>query len=228
MRSRPAGLVGALIYLAAGLAWIGLARPGGWPYLLAWFAAVAAVGIFLPGPANQVTLARAYLAAPALLYATSGSLGGLAACVAVAGATDLADGAVARRFRSVSQIGGALDPVVDGLFFAAAAGGLAWLGAYPPWIAVVVAVRYGLPALAAGMLVLAGRRFRFEHTPAGQVCTTLVALLLGGFALFRAAGWGTAPLVLAAALLLPPATVATWVNLAWRARSTRTPAGRTG
>jgi len=36
-----------------------------------WFIALAVIGARFPGPANQVTLARAYLALPGLLYGLS-------------------------------------------------------------------------------------------------------------------------------------------------------------
>ena len=215
-------MLAAPVYLLAGGGWLVAAHPPWVAACAAWFVAVALAGLLVPGPANQVTLARAYLAAPALVYAVSGQLAGLAGCVAAGGISDLADGRVARRFNSVSQVGGALDPAVDGIFFAAVAGGLAAARVYPLWVAILIAARYGLPIIAAGVLVLAGRRPRFSHTPAGQACTLLIAVLLGGFALARAVGWDSQALVVASAVLLPPATLATWINLAVRVR--RTPA----
>src|SRR2546425_11380456 len=113
MRRHRSALVAGVVYLAAGIGWLGAAEPGR-PWLSAWFLAVAIAGLFIPGPANQVPLARAYLAAPALVYGMTGQFGALAVVVAIAGLTDLVDGTVARRFGSPSQFGGALDPVVDG------------------------------------------------------------------------------------------------------------------
>jgi len=185
----------------------------------AWFIALVLAGTRLPGPANQVTLARAYLAVPALVYGLQPrGLGALAVTVAVASVTDLVDGTVARRFAQPSRLGGALDPVVDGIFFGAVAAGLALGGAYPLWLAAVVVLRYALPALVGALLVLAGRRPALSHTLFGQVSTTLIAVLLGWVALFRGLGQDTSPVVAAAAVVIPASTVLVFANLAWANR----------
>ena len=104
---------------------------------------VAAFGSFVPGIANQVSLARAHLAAPALVYSLSADrLGFLAVVLAVAGLTDLVDGTIARRFDKPSTLGGGLDPVVDGILLGAVAVGLALGGIFPLWLAAVIVVRY--------------------------------------------------------------------------------------
>lgn len=219
MKLRPtgAGIIGGAVYIVLIVLWELAARPP--PLLSLWFAPLLLVGAFLPGPANQVTLARAYLAGPALLYARDPhGFGLLAVTVALAGLTDLADGTVARRFGGPSRLGGALDPVVDGVFFGAVGLGL-WAGAaYPGWVAVVVVLRYVLPALAGGALLLSGRRPELRHTFFGQVSTTLIAILLGGVALLRGLGQDPSPVVLAGEIVIPAATLLTFANLAWAAR----------
>jgi len=62
--------VATAVYLIGGLAWalLSVQHAQSWVASI-WFVTVAAVGARLPGPANQVSLARAYLAAPALFYA---------------------------------------------------------------------------------------------------------------------------------------------------------------
>ena len=219
MRATRAGLIGGTVYLLLSALWLVLAAPPGNRVLYElWFIPLIVAGLSLPGPANQVTLARAYLALPCFLYAlTPGSYGLLATGVAVAGATDLLDGAVARR-RGTTQLGGALDPVVDGVFFGAVAVGLALGGAYPGWLAAVVVARYLLPALAGGALLLLGRRPDLRHTLLGQVSTVLIAGLLGLVALLRGLGQDPAFAVSAAAVAIPLAAVATFANLAWQAR----------
>ena len=220
LRPTRAGLLGGTVYLPLAAAWLLLASPPGPPLAYAaWFAALALAGLVLPGPANQVTLARGYLAAPGLAYALApGALGALAVTVAVAGVTDLGDGTVARRFGGPTAVGGALDPVVDGVFFGAVALGL-WLGAaYPGWLALVVLLRYALPALAGGLLLLAGRRPELRHTFFGQVSTILIAILLGGVALLRGLGQDPGPVVTAGAYVIPAATLLTFANLAWAFR----------
>ncbi len=220
LRLTRSGITGSAIFLVLSAAWLVLARPPGSriAYEL-WFVLLLIVGAHLPGPANQVTLARAYLAPAALVYALGGStLGLLAVVVAIAGATDLIDGAVARRLGAPTQLGGGLDPVVDGIFFGSTAAGLAAGGACPWWLAGVVVVRYALPALAGGGLLLAGRRPELRHSLLGQASTVVIAGLLGLVALLRGLGQDAAWLVGAASILIPVAALATFGNLAWDAR----------
>ena len=149
MRFNRAGIVGGVVYLVLGLAWVFVSNPGSPWLLVAWFAAVAAAGTLIPGIANQVSLARAYLAAPALVYSLMpGSLGPLAVVLAIGGLTDLVDGTIARRFDRPSTLGGGLDPVVDGLFLGAVAVGLVVSGTFPFWLGLVIVARYLVTALA--------------------------------------------------------------------------------
>lgn len=223
MRLAPtrAGLIGGAAYLLLTAAWLVVGQPPG-PRLAyeLWFIPLIAVGTQLPGPANQVTLARAYLAAPALVYASSpGSLGALAVCVAVASLTDLLDGTVARRWSAPSRLGGGLDPVVDGVFFGAVAVGLALSGLYPWWVAAAVILRYWLPALVGGALLLSDRRPTLYHSVVGQASTVAIAILLGGAALLRGLGQDPAAVVRVAEVAVPALAVATFANLAWDNRA---------
>jgi phosphatidylglycerophosphate synthase len=214
IRPTTLGIVASACLLAADLVWLALVRPPGLPLLVAWFGVLAVLGAFLPGLANQVTLARAHLAAPALVYSLLPSrLVQLAAVVSLAGLSDLVDGAIARRTGGSSRVGGGLDPVVDGVFFGVVAVGLFLGGAYPWWLALVVIVRYGLPAVVGAGLVLAGRRPKLQHTPMGQVSTTLIGVLLGGLALLRGLGLPTDALLTISEVVLPVAALATFVNL---------------
>jgi phosphatidylglycerophosphate synthase len=220
IRPTTVGIAASACLLTADLAWLALVRPPDLAWLAAWFGALAVLGAFTPGLANQVTLSRAHLAGPALVYSVLPSrLVELAAVVSLAGLSDLVDGAIARRLGSSTRLGGGLDPVVDGVFFGAVAVGLSLGGAYPWWLAAVVIVRYGLPAVVGAGLVLAGRRPKLEHTPLGQVSTTLIGILLGGLALLRGLGRSTDVLLLVSEVVLPVAMLATFVNLFWANRS---------
>src|SRR5260370_36067386 len=107
----------SLACLGLGLAWVlGANPPGVADVCFAWFLAIAIAGIFIAGIANQVTLARAYLAAPALAYSLSpGHLGLLAVVLAIAGLTGPVDGTIARPFGSYSTLGRGVNPVLAGL-----------------------------------------------------------------------------------------------------------------
>jgi cardiolipin synthase len=199
--------------------WLAWARPPYSVLILVWFGLLALVGVLLPGPANQLSLARAYLAAPAVIYALQPSgLGSLALVVALAGLTDLLDGMIARRLRQPTRLGGALDPAVDGVFFGVTALALAAGGAYPIWLAGVVMLRYGLPVLAGGALVLAGRPVVLRHTPLGQVSTAIIAIVLGGVALLRGLGLSGDWLIAMGTVAIPLSALATWANLLWTNR----------
>ena len=219
MRLNRTGAVAGLAYLAAGVAWTWLSGAP-WP-LAVWFVAVALLGAFVPGAANQVSLARAYLAAPAAYYATHEQYGALAVSVAVAGLSDLVDGTVARRFGSPTNLGGGLDPVVDGVFLGALGFGLALGGAFPLWLAAIVLARYVLPALGGAVLIASGRKVELRHTVTGQISTTLNLVLVGGVALLRGLGADPGNLVAGAEIVLPVATVATFVHLAFELRRPR-------
>lgn len=217
MRLNRTGAVAGALYLVVGLAWIALGTPDN-PWLVgAWLLIVALVGCAIPGVANHVSLARAYLAAPAFVYALAGEYGFLAVAVAIAGLTDLVDGTIARRFAHPSSFGGGLDPVVDGLFMGALCIGLALGGAFPLWLALVVIARYLLPALAGGALLAMGRRPELRHTLTGQVSTTLILVLVGGVCLLRGLDQDATGFVAAAEIVIPLATVATFAHLAWAA-----------
>jgi cardiolipin synthase len=215
VRLNRIGVVAGAVYLVLGVAW---AWWVGVPFAVAWFVFVAVVGAFIPGEANHVTLARAYLAAPVLVYAVQGRFGPIAVAVALAGLTDLLDGTIARRFGGPSSFGGALDPLVDGVFMGGLVIGLALGGTFPLWLALVVIARYLLPALAGGVLILAGRRPELRHTLTGQVSTTLILVLVGGVCLFRGLNQDSSGLLNAAEVVIPLATVATFVHLAFAVR----------
>jgi cardiolipin synthase len=216
----------SLAYLSLGLAWVVGANPIGVADLyFAWFLAIAVAGMFIRGIANQVTLARAYLAAPALAYSLApGHLGPLAVVLAIAGLTDLVDGTIARRFGSYSTLGGGLDPVVDGVLLGAVAVGLVASGIIPLWLAGVIVLRYLLPAIGGLVLISLHRRPELRHTLSGQVSTALIIVLIGGICLFRFFNQDTSNVVTGAEIVLPIATLATFVHLGWVARKPSRPA----
>lgn len=163
--------------------------------------------------ANQVTLLRAYLAVPVFFFAVGRDYPAVAVVVAIAGLSDLVDGTIARRLGQQSNFGGGLDPVVDGIFMGAFVVGIAISGAIPLWLALVVIARYLLPALAAGVLLLTGRQPELRHTVTGQISTVLIFVLIGGICLIRGLGQDPGKLLPAAEVVIPIATVATYVHL---------------
>ena len=93
--------------------------------------------------ANAITLLR-LVAAPLLVLAiVSGATACAAAIFALAVATDLADGWVARRYREASPLGGLVDHGVDALFVTAGCAALAFRGELPPALPVAIAFAFG-------------------------------------------------------------------------------------
>jgi cardiolipin synthase len=219
VRLNRAGIAFGAAYIVLGVAWVAVAHPES-PYLVvAWFVAVAVFGSFVPGIANQVSLARAQLAAPALVYSlASNRLGFLALVLALAGLTDLVDGTIARRVDKPSRLGGGLDPVVDGVLLGAVALGLAVGGIFPLWLAAVIVFRYLFPAVVALVLLSSGRRPELRHTVSGQISTALNIVLVGGICLFRFMNQDVTNVVTGAEIVIPIATLATFVHLGWLAR----------
>ena len=224
MRLNRAGVAFGAAYVVLGVVWVAVANPASPVLLVAWFVIVAAFGGFVSGIANQVSLARAHLAAPALVYSLgSNRLGYLAVVLALAGLTDLVDGTIARRFDKPSMLGGGLDPVVDGILLGAVAVGLALGGIFPLWLAAVVVVRYLLPAVVALVLLSTGRRPELRHSVSGQVSTALIIVLVGGICLFRFMNQDASNVVIGAEIVIPIATVATFVHLGLLARRSMQP-----
>ena len=219
MRITRTGVTFSIGYVALGLAWVFAASPSGSAGLyVAWFLALAIAGAFVPGIANQVSLARAYLAAPALAYSFApGQLGLLAVVLAIAGLTDLVDGTIARRFDRPSTLGGGLDPVVDGVLLGAVAIGLVLSEIIPLWLAVVIVARYLLPAIGGLVLISLHRRPELRHTVSGQISTALIIVLVGGICLFRFFNQDASNVVAGAEIVVPIATLATFIHLGWAA-----------
>lgn len=74
----------------------------------------------------------------------------------LAGVSDWADGAIARRFNQQSEVGRILDPAADRLYIAAAVVGLAWREIIPWWLVAALVLREA--AVAATLPGLARRR----------------------------------------------------------------------
>jgi phosphatidylglycerophosphate synthase len=108
--------------------------------------------------ANALTGVRLALA-PVLVWAIATGAHVLAlACFALAVATDLTDGRVARRFGEASALGGFLDHATDALLVASGIGALAVLGLAPAPLPVLVLAAFTQYALDSR--ALAGRPLR--------------------------------------------------------------------
>lgn len=105
-----------------------------------------------------------------------------AALLALLGATDWADGYIARHFNQISNLGRVLDPVADRMLFFVGVGGILAVGGAPRWFSVIVLVREALVGGAAVLLAALGAA-RIDVTWFGKAGTFC---LMFAFPLFLA------------------------------------------
>jgi phosphatidylglycerophosphate synthase len=113
--------------------------------------------------------------------------------------------------------------VVDGILLGAVAAGLALGGIFPLWLAAVIVMRYLLPAVVALGLLSMGRRPELRHSMSGQISTALILVLVGGICLFRFMNQDASNVVIGAEIVIPIATIATFVHLGLLARRSMQP-----
>jgi cardiolipin synthase len=99
------------------------------------------------------------------------------ALFAVAASTDWLDGQIARRTGTVTEIGKAIDPLVDRLLIAAGVIGLFLIGRIPLWMPMVLLARDAF--LLGGAMVLA--RSKARRPPVIFIGKATTMLLMAGF-----------------------------------------------
>lgn len=93
---------------------------------------------------------------PVFLWAILSERDGLALVVLLlSGATDYADGKIARQFNMESRLGQLLDPIADRLYILTTLVGLAWRDIIPMWLVVVLISR---EVVMSAMLLFLRRR----------------------------------------------------------------------
>jgi CDP-diacylglycerol--glycerol-3-phosphate 3-phosphatidyltransferase len=151
---------------------------------------------------NALTLLRAALVAPVIGLVALGQLPAALVVFAIAAATDLADGALARRRGEITALGAFLDPLADKVLVVGSLAALAVIGAAPFWAFAVVLARE---------LVAVELRVRAHHslaaTPDGKLKT--VAQVAATAALLAAATWPATGLAAGAQALLGAAVALT-------------------
>lgn len=149
-------------------------------------------------PANTLTLLRLLLALPFALAVRAGSPVAASLVFALAAATDLVDGRVARARGETSARGGFLDHAADAAFVSAGAAALACVGVLPWPLAPLIAVAFVQYALdsrlmrAHGLQANAlGRWNGIAYYVVVAIPVVRDALGLGwpGAGLVRALGW---------------------------------------
>lgn len=163
----------------------------------------AAARLTLP---NVLTLVRlSSIPTLTLLLAVGPRRGTVPLLVAVAAGvflTDLFDGALARRRRQVTPIGGYLDSASDYLLLLALAALLAARGILPLWLAALLTARLALHAAAMGVLVLRRGIQAAKPTTWGKISVAAAMVLITVELLAYAAATARPPPGGAALLLL--------------------------
>jgi len=147
--------------------------------------------------ANCLTALRLLLALPIVAAMWSGRRGLALALFAAAAATDVLDGAVARRFGLETPFGAYLDPIADKCLMNAVFLAMAGAGMAPWWFVAVVLGRDVYLLLAAAILLRFTSRRKFPPSVWGKA-STFVQIV-------------TAITVLAAGMLRQPDT---WIPVA--------------
>jgi cardiolipin synthase len=130
-------------------------------------------GVGLP---NYLTLLRFYLIAPvAFLLVDARYPAALAVYVAL-GATDVADGIVARRRGPVTSFGVVMDPLADVLSNAAVFAALTAAGVVPVWLLVILLVRYLMLIAGSFLFFLLVGPIEFRATLPGKIVGVLQAI----------------------------------------------------
>lgn len=121
--------------------------------------------------ANQITILRLAFVPLFAILAVDGHFRGALAVLAAAAVSDLVDGTVARVLHQESPLGVALDPIADKILMTTAYLILAFRGALPWWLTIVVLSRdAGILVTAAVISLVAGYR-PFRPTLLGKAST---------------------------------------------------------
>jgi len=133
--------------------------------------------------ANIVTILRLVLVPLFFAVLVDGSNDALSfALFAIAASTDWLDGQIARRTGTVTELGKAIDPLVDRLLIASAVVGLYLEGRLPLWIVLLLLARDLYLLGGAWVLARAGAK-RIEVAYIGKVTTALLLVGFGGLLL---------------------------------------------
>jgi cardiolipin synthase len=136
-------------------------------------------------PANQITILRLAFAPLFAILVIEGHYTGALVVLGAAALSDFLDGIVARLFHQQSPLGVALDPIADKTLMTTAYLSLAFRGALPWWLTILVLSRdAGIIITALVISLVAGYR-PFYPTLLGKLSTTtqvvnvLVAVAFG-------------------------------------------------
>jgi len=137
----------------------------------------------------------------------------------IAALSDVADGAIARRWDQCTPLGTVLDPIVDIAFNLTLFAGLFAAGLLPAWAFTMAVLRYGILLVGGAGLYLFVGPIRIQPTLFGRLTGVVMSALIGFLALLHAIRGPLAarlvPLTETALGVLLAATVVQVIVLGW-------------
>lgn len=130
----------------------------------------------------------------------------------LAGASDAADGFIARRWGYMSRFGAWLDPAADKLLMLVCFIALWRIGAAPLWLAALVVARDLLLAAGAALVMVTALPVRIAPIALGKLSTIVQVCYIGLLLLLRAFDFYVPHLVMAAVAAVAFFTVASWLG----------------
>jgi cardiolipin synthase (CMP-forming) len=166
---------------------------------------------------NLFTLARLALAPFVVVEILRQRHMAAAVLFAVAAATDLIDGYLARRLHSATSAGAYLDPIADKLLLSGVFLALAVIRSAPVWLVAVIFGRDLLILISSGAALLLTRLRAFPPSVWGKASTFFQILTAVAYLARNALG---SPVfaTLCAALIWPAAALTVWsgIDYGWR------------
>jgi cardiolipin synthase len=130
---------------------------------------------------------------------------------AFAGASDAADGFLAKRFGLESRFGAMLDPAADKLLMLLSFLSLTRMGVVPFWLTGVVIARDAAIVLGVFIVQIFSLPVQIEPLPIGKICTVVQVSYIALMLLFRVLGVEAASSVEALGILTAAATLISWL-----------------
>jgi cardiolipin synthase len=124
-------------------------------------------------PANQITILRLIFVPIFAILVMEGRYVWALLALTIAAASDVLDGLVARVFKQETPLGIALDPIADKILMTTAYFVLAFRGALPWWLTILVISRDVAIVMTAALISLVAGYRPFRPSALGKASTTM-------------------------------------------------------
>jgi cardiolipin synthase len=161
---------------------------------------------------NLLTVLRLACAPVTALLLLEGAYPAALAVFAFAGLTDAADGFLAKRYGLNTRVGAWLDPAADKLLMLASFLALTYVGATPPWLAVLVLVRDAAIVLGVLLAKYMAWPLRVQPQLLGKISTAVPVGYAGLMLVMLAFAFDWPRLSYAAAVTTAVLTLASWLS----------------